>query len=82
MVLTVCIVIKDLYGPNLRNDFGQPTDHTSEIVGVFTDERKAEDFRDNMLNESDYEILPHNEELDAFTTYIDGIVEYGWEVAE
>ena len=73
--MTVWVVIKDVYGTNLQNDFGQFVNHTSEIMGIFSDEREAEDFRDDMLNESDYEILPYDEELDPFTTYIDGIVE-------
>lgn len=79
--MTVWIVIKDIYGNGQMDDFGVYTDHTSEIVGVFLNERTAEEFRDNMLNESEMEIIPTNEELDPFTLYIDGIVER-WEAIE
>ena len=78
--MTVWIVIKDLYG----TDNSGFTDHTSEIMGVFANERKAEDFRDDMLNKSEYEIVshvPYGEELNPFTIYIDGVVE-GMEVIE
>ena len=76
------IVIKELYGRGMTNDFGQPVSHTSEIVGIFSDELDAERFRDDMVNESEYEILPteSDAELDPEEIYIDGIVEGGFEI--
>lgn len=75
--MTVWIVTRVLYAGDcsLCDDFGHPVNTTSEVVGVFDDELKAENFRDDMLTESDLEILPFDEELDPFTRYIDGIVE-------
>lgn len=73
--MQVWIVIKDLYGPDLVTDLGGKVNHTSEIVGVFTDESDAETFRDDMVNESDLPIFPYFEEIDPSETYIDGIVE-------
>ncbi len=72
--MQVWIVIKDLYGNDLETDLGR-VDHTSEIVGIFTNEREAEDYRDAMLNKSELPIFPNGEDVDPYTTYIDGIVE-------
>lgn len=74
--MTLWLVIKDMYGPNLVNDFGHKVTHTSEVVTAFADYDEAEHYRDDMLNESEYEIYPTDEEdIDPEETYIDGIVE-------
>ena len=74
--MTLWLVIKEMYGPNLVNDFGHKVTHTSEAVTAFEDYDEAEHYRDDMLNESEYEIYPTEEEyIDPEETYIDGIVE-------
>lgn len=74
--MTLWLVIKDMYGPNLVNDFGHKVTHTSEVVAAFEDELAAEHYRDDMVNGSEYEIYSNDEEdIDPEETYIDGIVE-------
>lgn len=74
--MTLWLVIKDMYGPNLVNDFGHKVTHTSEVVAAFEDELAAEHYRDDMVNGSEYEIYPTEEEnVEHDVVYIDGIVE-------
>ena len=75
--MQVYVVAKTVYAPDgwLVDDYGNDVNCLTEVVGVYADEADARREQEELLNSSDYEILPSDGSIDPDVIYIDVVVE-------
>ena len=73
----VYVVVKTLYAMDcsLVDDFGNHVNCISELVDVFANEQDARETQESILNLSEFDIVPCDDEFDPDAVYIDVTIE-------